>query len=218
MPSTRKQKAKARKSREMDMMSDFENMDVMLGNDNANSIEQELSNVMGNSENHCDAESTLQSRGNDSHENIFGHFVHENTIPRRDRFQETMETFTSEFNIRFSHEMDSMMSMKHSQINRAVSTAIAERVIPEIQNMVSSMSSLGNRATEASLSPHSQENTEKNSGFKTKITKKDSRFACDLRATRDGSPYSRLLGNSLYPPNRIFLRMLIVDLSSRISI
>ena len=36
MPSTRRQKAKARKSREMDMMSDFENLDVMLGSENNN--------------------------------------------------------------------------------------------------------------------------------------------------------------------------------------
>ena len=83
-----------------------------------------------------------------------------------------------------------MMSMMHSQINRAINTAIAERVIPEIQNMVSSMPSLGNRDTEARLSPHSQENTERNSGFKTKITKKDSRSACDLRLPRDSSPYT----------------------------
>ena len=77
-----------------------------------------------------------------------------------------------------------MMSMMHSQMNRAIKTAIAERVIPEIQNMVSSMSSLGNRDTEVSLSPNSQENTERNSGFKTKITKKDLRSACDLRVLR----------------------------------
>ena len=47
--------------------------------------------------------------------------------------------------------------MMHSQINRAINIAIAERVITEIQNMVSSMSSLGNRYTEASLSRKSQE-------------------------------------------------------------
>ena len=47
--------------------------------------------------------------------------------------------------------------MMHSQINRAINIAIAERVITEIQNMVSSMSSLGNRYTEASLSRNSQE-------------------------------------------------------------
>ena len=46
MPSTRRQKAKAGKSREMDMMSVFENMNLMLGNDNVNPIERELLNVI----------------------------------------------------------------------------------------------------------------------------------------------------------------------------
>ena len=46
-----------------------------------------------------------------------------------------------------SQEMDSMMSMMHSQINRAITTAIAERVIPEIQNIANSMSSTGHRDT-----------------------------------------------------------------------
>ena len=32
MPSTRRQKAEARKFREMDKISDFDNMDVMIGN------------------------------------------------------------------------------------------------------------------------------------------------------------------------------------------
>ena len=31
MPSTRKQKAKERRSRQMDLMSDVENVDIMLG-------------------------------------------------------------------------------------------------------------------------------------------------------------------------------------------
>ena len=83
-----------------------------------------------------------------------------------------------------------MMAMMHSQIKRAINTAMAERVISEIQNMVSSLSSSGNRDTEASSSPNSQENTETNSGFKSKITKKDSRSVGDLRAPRDSSPYS----------------------------
>ena len=90
----------------MDMMSDFENMDVILGSDNVNPIERELSNVTGNSESHCDDESNLQPRENDARENGFGHCVNENTIPRQDRFQETMETFTSEFNMRLSQELD----------------------------------------------------------------------------------------------------------------
>ena len=76
-----------------------------------------------------------------------------------------------------------MMPMMHNQINRAINTAIAERVVPEIQNIVSSMSSSGNRDTEASMSPNSQEGRGNTSGLKTKITKKDSRSACDLRDT-----------------------------------
>ena len=45
MPSTRKQKAKARKSREMDMMSEFENLDVMLGSGNSNPIERDRKRI-----------------------------------------------------------------------------------------------------------------------------------------------------------------------------
>ena len=111
----------------------------MLGNDNVNPIERELSNVIGNSENHCGIESNSQFRENNPYENGFGHYVHEDIIPRQDRFQETMENFTSEFNMRLSQEMDSMVSMMHNQMNRARSSAIAERVIPQIQNIVSSM-------------------------------------------------------------------------------
>ena len=79
--------------------------------------------------------------------------------------------------------LDSKMSMMHSQINRAITAAIAERVIPEIQNIANSMSSTGHRDTEASLSPNSQENRESASGPKIKIAKKDSRSVGDSRDT-----------------------------------
>ena len=117
------------------MMSDFENMDVILGNESTILNERELSDVIGNSENHCDIESGSQFRVNLSQE-INEQYGHERRIPRQDVSLETMETFTSEFNMRFSQEMDSMMSMTHTQINRAITSAIAERVIPEIQNML----------------------------------------------------------------------------------
>ena len=44
MPSTRKQKAKSRRSREYDILSDIESLDMMIGNSDANSIERELRN------------------------------------------------------------------------------------------------------------------------------------------------------------------------------
>ena len=45
-------------------------------------------------------------------------------------------------------------------------------VIPEIQNIVISMSSLANRDSESGWSPDSQEVREDTGGFKSKITKR----------------------------------------------
>ena len=42
MPSTRSKKARARRSREADIMSDIENMDILLGSDQYNQIERDL--------------------------------------------------------------------------------------------------------------------------------------------------------------------------------
>ena len=57
-------------------MSDFENMDVILGNDNINPIERELPNVIGNTENFCDTELHSQFGENNPQGNGFGHYVH----------------------------------------------------------------------------------------------------------------------------------------------
>ena len=177
MPSTRKQKAKARKFREMDMMSDFENLDVMLGNSNNNPIERELADAIDQSSAHGDADTNVY-KGSE-----YRDYLHENDLLRQNEVRQSFETFSNEFNLRLSQEMDSMMSMMHSQINRAITAAIAERVIPEIQNIANSMSSTGHRDTEASLSPNSQENRESASGPTIKIAKKDSRSVGDLRDT-----------------------------------
>ena len=190
MPSTRRQKAKARKSREMDMMSDIDNLDVMLGNGSENPIERELADAIEQSSFQGDYE------GNEYQRNSYN-FVQENEPMRHNEVRQSFETFTNEFNLRLSQEMDSMMSMVHNQINRAISTAISERVIPEIQNIVSSMSSSGNRDTEASMSPGSQENRESSSGLKTKITKKDSRSVGDLRDTTGRGSYNKHLESFL---------------------
>ena len=83
-----------------------------------------------------------------------------------------METFTRKFNRSLSQEMDSMISMMHTQINRAKTSAIAESVIPEIQNIVRSMTPSGNTDMESGLSPDTQEVRKDTIGFISKITKK----------------------------------------------
>ena len=129
MPSTRKQKAKARKSRELNMMSDYDNLDVMLGNDNNNPIERELADATEQSAVHEDANT------NTYHREDYGNFSYENDSMRQNDVRQSLEALSNEFNLRLSQEMDSMISIMHSQINRAITTAIAERVIPEIQNI-----------------------------------------------------------------------------------
>ena len=75
-------------------------------------------------------------------------FSDENTIPRQDRILEFIKISSNEIIMKLSQEMDAMMSMMHSQINRAISSTISERVFPDVQNIMRSMSS-GNRDTES---------------------------------------------------------------------
>ena len=165
------------------MMSDIDNLDVMLGSGNENPIERELADAIEQSSVQGDYEANEYQRDS------YRIFAQENESLRKNEARQSFENFTSEFNLRLSQEMDSMMSMVHSQINRAINTAISERVIPEIQNIVSSMSSSGNRDNEASMSPCSQENRENPSGLRSKISKKDSRSVGDLRDTTASGQY-----------------------------
>ena len=197
MPSTRKQKAKARKSKEMDMLSDMDNLDVMIGSENP--LERELADVIDQSSIHGDIGIGSHSR------NDLGDFIQGNEPHGRYDIRQSFETFSNEFNLRLSQEMDSMMAMVHSQINRAVSTAITEKVLPEIQNIVSSMSSSGNRDTEASTSPSSQEDRNDSSGLRTKILKKDSRSVGDLRDTTGRGSYMVTGANEAQQPIPEFL-------------
>ena len=207
MPSTRRQKAKARKSRELDMMSDIDNLVMMLGSGNENPIERELADAIEQSSVQGD-HGANEYRGNNSS------FTQENESLRQNEVRQSFENFTSEFNLRLSQEMNSMLSMVHSQINRAINTAISERVIPEIQNNVSSMSSSGNRDTEASMSPCSQEKRENSSGLKSKTTKKDSRSVGNLRDTAPSSHYIVTGANETQQQNPDFLTGRIHSISN----
>ena len=69
-----------------------------------------------------------------------------------------------------------------------ISSAINGRVIPDIQNAMGTLSS-GQRETESGSSPNIQEEREGSNAFKTKITKKDSRSAFDVRNRDDLSRY-----------------------------
>ena len=109
MPSTRRQKAKARRSREMDII-------FLLGGENVNPIERELAKTINGSISHNDLESVARITTNPTDENENRDFSHEGQIPRQDKILNSMRTFSYEIKMRLSQEMDAMMSMMPSQI------------------------------------------------------------------------------------------------------
>ena len=140
MPTTRKQK-KARKSRGLEILSDIENLDIMLGENHFNdtrrdesldgtSIRRQESIISNNLENE---EMDLHS----DHRNLgvgtsTGHDRNSASIDS----QAEINKLSSELNSRISREMDVMMDSVSSQIQRAISDAINNQVLPQIQNVI----------------------------------------------------------------------------------
>ena len=203
MPSTRKQKAKARKSRELDMVSDYGNLDVMLGEGNSNPIERKLDSLINVPERQQDFQS-FPNRENSSQENEIRDIDSRNEPVRESRLVEPMNMLSGEMNARMSREMEAMMDLMQSQISRAISSAISERIIPEIQNMVENLP-LSQHGVEPCTSINEDGNGNVWKNANTKFTKKDSRSACDLKDHTDNIPYN--IAESLQG-NKLFLHLL----------
>ena len=83
-------------------------------------------------------------------------------------------------NARIYREGETMMDFMQTQISRAISCAISERIIPELQNMMKTLP-FNQHGVEPCASTNEDRigNVWKNAN--TKLTKKDSRSACGLR-------------------------------------
>ena len=201
MPSTRRQKAKAKKSRELDMLSDYGNMEIMLGCGNSNSIERELDSPINVPDRQQDLQS-FPNRENSSQENEIRNIDNRNEPIGESRFTESIDTLSGEMNARMSREMESMMEFLQTQISRAINSAISERIIPEIQSMMG-ISVSAQHGIEPNSSPN--EDGIRGTWKNTKLTKKDSRSACDLRDHTDTTPYMVTGANELQHPLPEFL-------------
>ena len=140
MPTTRKQK-KTRKSRGLEMLSDIENLDIMLGGNHFNTTDREgslNSNLPRRSENFVRNES--ENEDGDIGENQ--RKINSRTNTECDRNSVTANSsaeinrLSSELNSRISREMDEMMNSVSVQIQRAISDAIRTQVLPQIQNVI----------------------------------------------------------------------------------
>ena len=78
------------------MMSDFEIMDILLGNENTSPIESELANTINGSICHNDLQSDSHTRGNPSSEIEIRYFSHVDELPRHDTILDSMQTFSTQ--------------------------------------------------------------------------------------------------------------------------
>ena len=149
MPTTRKQK-KARKSRRIEMLSDIENLDIMLGENHFNAREREGS-LNSNLPRRSRSFVSNESENEDGNIGRNQRNVNSITNTECDRNLVTgtssaeINRLSSELNSRISREMDEMMNSVSAQIQRAISDAISTQVLSQIQNVIMDGSGHGTR-------------------------------------------------------------------------
>ena len=140
MPTTRKQR-KARKSRGLEILSDIENLDILLGGNQYNEAERERS-LDSNSVRR--RESIMSNNLDNEGESLFSNCRNDEPRTRAGLDQNSAEAnslaeinkLSSELNSRISREMDEMMNNVGTQIQRAINEAINNQVLPQIQNVM----------------------------------------------------------------------------------
>ena len=149
MPTTRKQK-KARKSRGLEMLSDIENIDIMLSENHFNAREREGSldsNLPRRSRSFASNESENENGnvGRNQRINYSRTNVEYDQNSATANSSAEINRLSSELNFRISREMDEMMNSVSVQIQRAKSDALSTQVLPQIQNVMMAGSGHGTR-------------------------------------------------------------------------
>ena len=119
MPSTRKQKAKERCSRQLDIMSDVENVDVMLGD--YSTINQD--NDQSETETNLDSESSRPQRAS----NVTGEDFRSLLTNSRENSEITIETnrmINEETSNQMSRRLNEIKTSLKSQIQNAITATI----------------------------------------------------------------------------------------------
>ena len=132
MPSTRKQKAKERRSRQSDIMSDIENLDVMLGSYQRDNCEAQKGNDGGE----IDLRSTRHEENANQNENNYRSYLNTNLSENSYLTVETSRAISSEISSHLSRKFEKMQSSLNSQILDVINAAIDTRVLPSIKNGV----------------------------------------------------------------------------------
>ena len=138
MPVTRKQK-KPRKTRGIEMLSDIENLDIMLGENHYNRNEREES-VISNQARRPRSLSRDEFENNGENNYLEtgsfdpGTSANHGQNSTGGNSSAEINRLSSELNSRLSRELDDMMSSVNTQIQRAISDAISGQILPQIQS------------------------------------------------------------------------------------
>ena len=140
MPSTRKQKAKERRSRQSDIMSDIEKLDVMLG-----SYQRDISLAQNeNDEGEIDLRSTRHEENANQNESDSRSYLNTNLSENSCLTVETRRAISSEISSQMSRKFEEMQSSLNSQILDVINTSIDTRVLPSNKNAVRRQNSAKN--------------------------------------------------------------------------
>ena len=144
MPSTRKQKAKEKRSCQSDVISDIENLDVMLG-----SYQRDNSEIQDRtSENEIDSESNRREGSSNENENNYRSYWNTNLSENSCLTVETSKAISSEISSQMSGKFEELQSNLNSQILDVINTAIDTGVLPSIENAVRRQNSAKNTSVD----------------------------------------------------------------------
>ena len=140
MPTTRKQK-KGRKSRGLEMLSDIEKLDILLGEKQFGTREREGS-LSSNLPRRSRSFASIESENEDENLSRNQRTTNSGINAEFDRNSATanssaeMNRLSNELTSRISREMDEMMNSVSVQIQKAISDAINTQVLPQIHNVI----------------------------------------------------------------------------------
>ena len=136
MPSTRKQKAREKRSRHSDVMSDLENMNVTLGNYPENQSDVDLNENV-----------EVDSRSNGTRTDLVRNCEDFRTLltsEDRNRCETSTETnrlISEEIFYQMNRKMDDLKRNLDTQITESINSAIHESILPSIQNSLTGQNS-----------------------------------------------------------------------------
>ena len=132
MLSTRKQKAKEKRSRQSDVMSDIENLDVMLGN----YVNSDIRGQDTVDQIEIDPEPSRQQQGFGQEESNYWSLLNTNLSENSEITVETSRAISSEISSQMSRKLEEMKSDLNSRILEAINSAIDEKILPSIENVI----------------------------------------------------------------------------------